>query len=48
MLGGAIGMLIVDPLTGAMYTLPEDVVGTLKPIAASAPSPLERPAQAQQ
>lgn len=27
--GGIIGMLIVDPLTGAMYTLPEDVVGTL-------------------
>ncbi|KPG98371.1 hypothetical protein AEQ67_13550 [Pseudomonas sp. RIT-PI-q] len=25
--GGLIGMLIVDPLTGAMYTLPDDVTG---------------------
>ncbi|KAF2391963.1 MULTISPECIES: hypothetical protein [Pseudomonas] len=27
--GGLIGMLIVDPLTGAMYTLPEDATGNL-------------------
>lgn len=48
LLGGAIGMLIVDPLTGAMYTLPDEVVGTLKPAAASAPSVMEPPvAQAQ-
>lgn len=46
--GGAIGMLIVDPLTGAMYTLPDEVVGTLKPVAVTAPSPLARPAQVQQ
>lgn len=30
LLGGLIGMLIVDPLTGAMYTLPEDV--TARPL----------------
>ncbi len=29
LLGGLIGMLIVDPLTGAMYTLPETVSGSL-------------------
>lgn len=48
LLGGAIGMLIVDPLTGAMYTLPDEVVGTLKPVATNTSSPLARPAQAQQ
>lgn len=48
LLGGAVGMLIVDPLTGAMYTLPDEVVGTLKPVATSAPSPLAQPAQVQQ
>lgn len=48
LLGGAVGMLIVDPLTGAMYTLPDEVVGTLKPVAVTAPSPLARPAQARQ
>lgn len=29
--GGLIGLLIVDPLTGAMYTLPDDITG--KPTA---------------
>ena len=29
LIGGLIGMLIVDPLTGAMYTLPEDATGKL-------------------
>jgi len=43
LLGGAVGMLIVDPLTGAMYTLPDEVIGTLQPTAASAPSPLSPP-----
>lgn len=28
LIGGLIGMLIVDPLTGAMYTLPDDVTGS--------------------
>lgn len=31
--GGLIGMLIVDPLTGAMYTLPDDVTGKPLPLA---------------
>lgn len=43
LLGGAVGMLIVDPLTGAMYTLPDEVVGTLKPVATSAPNVLASP-----
>lgn len=30
--GGLIGMLIVDPLTGAMYTLPEDATGNLSAV----------------
>lgn len=29
LLGGLIGMLIVDPLTGAMWKLPDDAAGTL-------------------
>jgi len=33
LLGGLIGMLIVDPLTGAMYTLPDDVTGRPTPLA---------------
>jgi len=32
LIGGLIGMLIVDPLTGAMYTLPEDATGNLSPV----------------
>jgi hypothetical protein len=28
--GGLIGMLAVDPVTGAMYTLPDDVTATLQ------------------
>jgi len=35
LLGGAIGMLIVDPLTGAMYTLPDDVTGRPTPLASA-------------
>ena len=31
--GGLIGMRIVDPLTGAMYTLPDDVTGNPIPLA---------------
>ncbi|MFU2080345.1 hypothetical protein ACLSZ5_06625 [Avibacterium avium] len=27
--GGLVGFLIVDPITGAMYKLPEQVIGTL-------------------
>lgn len=34
--GGLIGMLIVDPLTGAMYTLPETVSGSLNESTAGA------------
>ncbi|WP_238579325.1 hypothetical protein [Pseudomonas aeruginosa] len=30
LLGGLIGMLIVDPVTGAMYVLPDDVTANLK------------------
>ena len=33
LIGGLIGMLIVDPLTGAMYTLPDDVTGRPSPLA---------------
>jgi len=29
MLGGALGMLIIDPATGGMYTFPDSVMGTL-------------------
>lgn len=46
--GGLIGMLIVDPLTGAMYALPDDATGNLvakAPSSASAPSPLLPSAQ---
>ncbi|MEB0149931.1 hypothetical protein [Pseudomonas sp. CCC2.2] len=40
--GGLIGMLIVDPLTGAMYTLPDDVTGSLPSLAkAQAPAPVQ-------
>jgi len=34
LIGGLIGMLIVDPATGAMYKLPEDVDATLVSAAA--------------
>ncbi|MGB3126362.1 MAG: hypothetical protein WBB95_21335 [Pseudomonas sp.] len=33
LIGGLIGMLIVDPLTGAMYTLPDDATGKLSAVA---------------
>lgn len=33
LIGGLIGMLIVDPLTGAMYTLPEDATGKLSAVS---------------
>lgn len=32
LIGGLIGMLIVDPLTGAMYTLPDDATGKLNAV----------------
>ena len=34
--GGLIGMLAVDPATGAMYKLPEDTAATLAPVTADA------------
>lgn len=34
--GGLIGMLIVDPATGAMYKLPENTNASLTPLAAPA------------
>lgn len=36
LLGGLIGMLIVDPATGAMWKLPESANATLQPATASA------------
>ena len=33
-IGGLIGWLIVDPITGAMYTLDKRVLGVLQPVAA--------------
>jgi hypothetical protein len=36
--GGAIGMLAVDPVTGAMYTLPDAVTGALEPSTAKTSS----------
>jgi uncharacterized protein YceK len=39
--GGLIGFIIVDPLTGAMYTLPKDVTVSLNPKTAALP---EKPA----
>lgn len=34
--GGLIGMLIVDPATGAMYKLPENASATLTPLVTEA------------
>ena len=34
--GGLIGLLIVDPATGAMYKLPEGLTANLLPVSASA------------
>lgn len=28
-IGGAIGMLVIDPLTGGMWTLPDSIAATL-------------------
>lgn len=36
--GGLIGMLAVDPATGAMYKLPENAAATLAPVTAEAKS----------
>lgn len=36
LLGGVIGMLIVDPLTGAMYKLPPTASGNLTPVTSDA------------
>ena len=41
-IGGLIGMLIVDPATGAMYTLPEKINSTLTVAPVSAISAVER------
>ncbi len=42
LLGGVIGMLIVDPLTGAMYKLPESAVADLEqPLAEAAEFTIE-------
>jgi hypothetical protein len=38
LIGGVIGMLVIDPLTGAMYTLPKSVTGNLSQASAPAPS----------
>ena len=38
LIGGLIGMLIVDPVTGAMYKLPEQAGGSLTDVAASDPA----------
>ena len=38
LIGGLIGMLAVDPLTGGMYTFPDSVSGTLDPQAAKTSS----------
>lgn len=38
LIGGLIGMLIVDPATGAMYSLPDEVSGQLQQQAADAGS----------
>ncbi|MBZ9785638.1 hypothetical protein K9857_29245 [Pseudomonas sp. REP124] len=41
LIGGLIGMLVVDPMTGAMYKLPEDAAGNLgSPLAGEAPKNL--------
>lgn len=41
LIGGLIGMLIVDPLTGAMYKLPESVSADMgKPVAGTVPAGL--------
>jgi len=37
--GGLIGMLIVDPLTGAMYRLPEGINSNLNPITVAKKMP---------
>jgi hypothetical protein len=39
-IGGIIGMLIVDPTTGAMYKLPDSVTGTLQSSGAATTSSL--------
>lgn len=43
-LGGPLGMLIVDPATGAMYRLlPEEVDQVLTPLPSSTPAPASEP-----
>ncbi|WP_085696300.1 hypothetical protein [Pseudomonas sp. B26(2017)] len=36
--GGLVGLFVVDPLTGAMYTLPDEVNGNLVQLAHAPPS----------
>jgi uncharacterized protein YceK len=47
LIGGLIGMLIVDPLTGAMYTLPDDATGNLSAVALPQASLLPAPSASQ-
>jgi hypothetical protein len=45
-LGGPLGMLIVDPATGAMYRLlPEEVDQVLTPLPSSTPAPAPEPTE---
>lgn len=39
LVGGVLGMLIVDPVTGAMYTLPKKAEVTLTPLVITQPAP---------
>ncbi len=40
-IGGVIGWLIVDPITGAMWTLPKEISVTLEPVTGSLDGPDE-------
>lgn len=40
-LGGLIGMLFVDPVTGAMYTLPENANASLDSMQSTSPAPAQ-------
>lgn len=45
--GGLVGMLIVDPLTGAMFTLPDNATGSLPAVALPQASLLPAPSEPQ-
>lgn len=38
LIGGVLGMLIIDPATGAMFDLPEKASATMRPVVAVAPT----------